>query len=157
MVFNSYGIQKNAVLIFRGISKCLNCAQGFKLITCGSNAQVWASMQMTGDANFGHGVYATSRAPHTWGSKGELLLNNYFPSRGVWNERADNLSDWPEEDVLCSDNDELAPDKARTLLDSPFGHDLVDRFQGKANYCIPIVCDEDCATESLQHILHCYG
>lgn len=94
------------------------------------------------DSNFGNGVYASARAPHQWRSQEEVLLNNYFPSKRVWDDRNKrNLWKWPQVDVLNGDKSCLTDEQLENLLNTPFGIDFLKMWQGKAEFCIPIICD----------------
>ena len=103
------------------------------------------------DSNFGHGVYVTSKAPHEWNWKGnrdeaeeyaqkcreKILLNNYFPSEKVWKEEEDTKGiAWPRKEEIQED----AEDLPRSLLSTPLGEKLKEKFAGRSDYCIPIIC-----------------
>lgn len=111
------------------------CGQAFQKITSMEGSKVFASMAREKDSNFGNGVYATKMAPHEWRSQEEVLLNNYFPSKQVWEADGDTKHiEWPPEDALCSKD-------ANELLETELGQKLLEKFKGKSEYSIPIVCD----------------
>eukprot|EP00438_Fugacium_kawagutii_P036443 Skav213604 [mRNA] locus=scaffold1971:63193:69355:+ [translate_table: standard] len=106
-----------------------------------------------------------AKAPHEWTSKDQLLVNNYFPVKKNWEDRKfkekedrknngePEIADvqWPTNEVLYTDRERLDDAAWNEVLENEWVKDhlnfLKDPHRGKrsgfANFCIPVVCDEE--------------
>eukprot|EP00438_Fugacium_kawagutii_P007056 Skav220585 [mRNA] locus=scaffold145:304962:306099:- [translate_table: standard] len=122
--------------------------EGFGKIT--SSKEVWASLSPQTDSNFGFGVSCAQKAPHQWRSKKEMFLNNFLPSKKDWEERKHlDFEEWPSAGALYFDQTKLQDGDLKSLLGSEFGTAVLKKWEptGKCNFCIPIVCDINCAQD----------
>lgn len=110
------------------------------------------------DSNFGFGAYAARKAPHEWRSKAEMYLNNFLPSKRDWQERKHlDFEEWPTPEELFFDKTKLEDHDLKALLDTEFAKAVLKKWEkeGKCNFCIPIVCDVNCAQDRKDHCLEC--
>lgn len=84
--------------------------------------------------HFGCGVYTTSKEPDAFGSKDEVLLNNYWPRCGDRNEGEQHEANVLARTGLMSANphDPQNSETCRAILSNPKRRDCAD-------YCIPII------------------
>eukprot|EP00438_Fugacium_kawagutii_P003981 Skav204184 [mRNA] locus=scaffold1955:13655:15043:+ [translate_table: standard] len=112
----------------------------FKNITSLENPKLLAPLDENNkDSYFGLGIYATKHAPHQWKSKGEVLVNNYYPTRDNFREKQGQ--DLPEPDVPFN-----------TALNGAIGNYVKDQYSGKADYCIPLIVDEQVSKNVMDEI-----
>eukprot|EP00438_Fugacium_kawagutii_P004662 Skav209251 [mRNA] locus=scaffold990:258392:259498:- [translate_table: standard] len=112
----------------------------FKKITSLENPKLLAPLDENNkDSYFGLGIYATMHAPHQWKSKEEVLVNNYYPTRD--NFKSKQGLDLPQPDV---------PFKA--ALNGAVGDYVKDQYKGKADYCIPLIVDEQVSKNVMEEI-----
>lgn len=124
--------------------------EGFDAITSLNSNGVRAS-KIIDNSVFGCGVYGTSRAPHCWKSREEVILNNFFPVKKAWEKRTQGIEgiEWPRSEELHGDQENLQEDQVHHLLKTKFGEDLLQRRKGLTDYCIALVCDRDGAKDIL--------
>eukprot|EP00438_Fugacium_kawagutii_P004666 Skav209255 [mRNA] locus=scaffold990:322418:324148:- [translate_table: standard] len=102
----------------------------FKKITSLENPKLLAPLDENNkDSFFGLGIYATMHAPDQWKSKEEVLVNNYYPTRGNFKNKQG--LDLPQPDV-----------RFNTALNGAIGKYVKDQYKGKADCCIPLIVDE---------------
>eukprot|EP00435_Cladocopium_sp_Y103_P006703 s1454_g2.t1 len=122
--------------------------EGFDAITSWDRTGVRVSKDLD-SSPFGFGVYCASRAPHCWTSRDEVILNNYFPVKKVWENRTQAIEriEWPRPEELCSDQGRLQEDQVDRLLKTKFGENLLQMWKGSADYCVALVCDRNDAKD----------
>eukprot|EP00438_Fugacium_kawagutii_P004667 Skav209256 [mRNA] locus=scaffold990:343081:344550:- [translate_table: standard] len=112
----------------------------FKKITSLENPKLLAPLDANSkDSYFGLGIYATMHAPHKWNSKGEVLVNNYYPTSDNFREKQGQ--DLPQPDVPFN-----------TALNGAIGNYVRDQYRGKADCCIPLIVDEQVSKNVMEEI-----
>eukprot|EP00438_Fugacium_kawagutii_P004660 Skav209249 [mRNA] locus=scaffold990:233056:234438:- [translate_table: standard] len=112
----------------------------FKKITSLENPKLLAPLdEHNKDSYFGLGIYATMYAPHTWNSREEVLVNNYYPTRDNFREKQGQ--DLPQPDVPFN-----------TALHGAVGDYVKEQYKGKADCCIPLIVDEQVSKNVMEEI-----
>eukprot|EP00438_Fugacium_kawagutii_P012972 Skav229742 [mRNA] locus=scaffold1287:308556:309941:+ [translate_table: standard] len=111
--------------------------ENFELITKLSGAELRSSFRVedSKDSYFGHGIYATQKAPHQWPSKDHLLVNNFWPAKKVFQEECPGQPFPNDGDIesLVKDKDGVAFQRIQRL------------FGEQWEYCIPLIVDQQVA------------
>ena len=113
--------------------------ESFVGITNHRGQELWASVDQDTDSNFGYGSYATEKAPHQWWGKRHLLVNNFFPCQDDWKKHYPEKK-WPGD---------LDLDKH---VHGEVGSYVMDRFEGKADYYIPVIVDPYVAKDVMNEV-----
>ena len=124
--------------------------QGFEAITSAKGNEIRAGKLME-KSIFGFGVYTTSKAPHSWRSQAELLLNNYLPARKTWEKRKKLMNvQWPSDSDLYGEKKELTDSELEELLQMDWTREFLKNLGGQragmSEYCVPIICSR-CGTK----------
>eukprot|EP00438_Fugacium_kawagutii_P004000 Skav228096 [mRNA] locus=scaffold4074:13396:14751:+ [translate_table: standard] len=111
--------------------------KSFEQITKLSGGELRASFRVEDnkDSYFGHGIYATLKAPHQWPSKDHFLVNSFWPAKKIFQ---DEYPDEPFPDD--SDIESLVQDK-----DGAAFQRLQKKFGKQWEYCIPLIVDQQVA------------
>eukprot|EP00438_Fugacium_kawagutii_P022941 Skav226778 [mRNA] locus=scaffold8:285692:287414:- [translate_table: standard] len=109
----------------------------FDLITKLSGAELRASFRVEDnkDSYFGHGIYATQKAPDQWPSKDHLLVNNFWPAKKIFQE------EYPDEPFPDDgDIESLVKNKNGAAFQR-----IQNLFGEQWEYCIPLIVDQQVA------------
>lgn len=114
--------------------------EGFDAITDLGGQELRTSSELDTGSNFGYGCYATEKAPHEWTSKHHLVVHNFFPCQNDWKKHCQG-KEWPG-----------GLDLDKHVTGEVGSYVMMEYFEGKADYCIPVIVDPYVAKDVMKEV-----